>query len=369
MSSKRDYYGVLNVPSNASKEEIKKAYRRLALKYHPDRNKSPEATEKFNEISEAYAVLSDDEKRAQYDQIGYEGIHGRYSYEDIFRGADFDRIFRDIGFGFGGLNDIFDMFFGRRRRNGPRKGRDRRQDFKITLEDVASGLKRNVEVPAYDVCKVCNGSGAKPGAGPKTCQTCNGAGEVRHSRRFGLMSFTEIVTCKACGGRGTLMENLCTNCQGTGLIRNLRKIEVKIPPGIEDGQSLRLTGYGEPGENGGPRGDLYIVVHVEPHSLFERKGDDILYETQIGFPEAALGTKIEVPTIRSEVELKIPAGAQSGTVFRLKGKGLPHLDRWGKGDQLVKVLVRTPMNLTKRQRELMNELARDLKRNASNHGQ
>jgi molecular chaperone DnaJ len=365
MSSKRDYYEVLNVPRNTSKEEIKRAYRKLALKYHPDRNNSPEAAERFKEISEAYAVLSDDEKRAQYDQIGYEGIHGRYSYEDIFGGVDFDRIFRDIGFGFGGFDNIFDMFFGRRRRYGPRKGADRRYHVKVTLEDVASGLKKKIEVPVYDVCGVCKGSGAKPGAGPKTCPTCNGAGEVRHSRRFGLMSFTEIETCKMCGGKGTLVENLCTSCQGSGVVKELRKIEAKIPPGIEDGQILRLGGYGEPSTNGGPRGDLYIVIHVEPHRLFKRKKDDILYEVQIGFPEAALGTKIKVPTLSSEGKLKIPAGTQSGTVFRLKGKGLPHLEMWGKGDQLVKVLVRTPTNLTKRQREMMEKLARDLNRSVS----
>ncbi|MFQ5710408.1 MAG: molecular chaperone DnaJ [Candidatus Geothermarchaeales archaeon] len=360
MSNKRDYYEILGVPRNASKEDIRRAYREQALKYHPDRNKSPGAAERFKEISEAYAVLSDDEKRKQYDQIGYEGIHGRYGYEDIFRGVDFDSIFRD--FGFGDFDSIFEMFFGAQRRRGPRKGADRRYDVFVTLEDVASGLKKRVEVPGFDVCGVCGGSGAKPGAGPKACPACNGTGEVRHSRRFGFTSITEIETCKTCRGKGTLVENLCTECGGNGVIKRLHTIELKIPAGIKDGQSLRLGGYGEPGVNGGPRGDLYVVVHVEPHRLFKRRGDDILYEARIGFPEAALGAKIKVPTLSSEVELKIPAGTQSGTVFRLKGKGVPHLNSWGRGDQLVKVLVQTPTNLTKRQRKLIEELARDMKR-------
>lgn len=361
MGSKRDYYEVLNVPKNATKEEIKRAYRQLALKYHPDRNKSPDAEEKFKEISEAYAVLSDDEKRMQYDQLGHEGISSRYTWDDIFRGADFDRIFRDLGFDFGGFDTIFDMFFGgARRRYGPQKGADLRYDLEITLEEAAFGLKKEIEFPGTDVCKTCNGTGAKPGTGPKKCPKCNGTGEIRHSRNFGYTLFTEIETCSECHGRGTFIENLCRDCNGTGTVQRLRKIKLKIPPGIDDGYNLRLRGKGEPGIRGGPNGDLYIVVHVKPHKIFKRRGSNLLYEAQISFPQAALGAKIEIPTLNGKAKLKIPAGTQTGTLFRLKGKGIPHLHGWGRGDQLVRVIVQTPTNLTRHQRELLIELAKEM---------
>lgn len=363
MSNKRDYYEVLNVSRNASKDEIKKAYRKLALKYHPDRNKSPEAEEKFKEISEAYAVLSDEEKRMQYDQFGHEGISDRYTWEDIFRGADFDTIFRDIGFGFGGLDSIFDVFFrGRgRRRYGPRRGADIRYDIQLTLEEAAFGLNTNVDVPGFDICGVCRGSGLKPGTGPKNCEKCNGTGGVRRTRSFGYMHFTEIQTCNKCHGKGILIENLCNECKGTGSVQRLHKIRLKVPPGIDNGYSLRLEGKGKPGTHGGPNGDLYVVVHVKPHEIFERNGSDIVCEARIGFPQAALGTKIYVPTLEGKAKLKIPAGTQTGTLFRLRGKGVAHLHKRGRGDQLVRIIVRTPTKLTRRQRELLGELARDMK--------
>jgi molecular chaperone DnaJ len=362
MSTKRDYYEVLGVSRNASKEEIRKAYRQLALKYHPDRNKSSNAEEKFKEISEAYAILSNDEKRMQYDQFGYEGISGRYTWDDIFRGADFDSIFRDMGFDFG-FDSIFDMFFGsrRQRRYGPQKGSDLRYDLEISLEEAAFGAETEITVPSLEICGTCRGTGAKLGTSPKTCPRCNGTGEIRYTRSFGFTHFTEIQTCKECAGRGVFVENPCQECKGVGTIQQPRRIKLKIPRGIDDGYSLRLGGEGELGVKGGPRGDLYVVVHVKPHKVFERRSDDILCRSYIGFTQAALGAEINVPTLDGKARLKIPAGTQSDTLFRLKGKGMPHLNGWGHGDQLVRVIVRTPTNLTKHQKELLSELAKEIK--------
>ena len=367
MSSKRDYYEVLNAHRNSSKKEIRKAYRKLALKYHPDRNKSADAEEKFKEISEAYAILSDDEKRMQYDRLGHEGISGRYTWDDIFRGADFDSVFRDIGFGFGGFNTIFDIFFGGRvrRRRGPRRGADLRYDLEISLEEAAFGLEKELRVPGFDVCETCHGSGVKPGTGPKNCPKCNGTGEVRRTRSFGNMHFTEIQTCNECHGKGVFVKNLCKDCKGKGTVQRPHRIKLKVPPGIDDGYSLRLGGEGEPGLQGGPRGDLYVVVHIKPHEIFERDGDNIFYRAHIGFPQAALGTEIYVPTLDGKAKLQIPAGTQTGTLLRLRGKGLPHLRGWGRGDQLVRVTIRTPTKLTRRQKRLMTDLAEEMKDEAT----
>jgi len=361
MTNKRDYYEVLDVPKDASKQEIKRTYRKLALKYHPDRNKSPDAEEKFKEISEAYAVLSDDEKRSQYDQFGHAGISGRYTWEDIYRSTDFESIFRDLGFG--GFGSIFDMLFGGRgrRRNGPRQGADLRSYVEITLEEAAFGIEKELEVPGFDVCESCHGSGLKAGTNSQRCPKCKGTGEIRYTKNFGGMYFTQVQPCDACGGRGVPLKNLCPVCKGTGATQSIHQIKLKIPAGIEDGYSLRLLGEGKPGFKGGPRGDLYVVVHVKPHKLFERRGDDILYEAEISFPEAALGTKISVPTLNGEAKLKVPEGTQSRTIFRLRGKGLPHLHGWGKGDQFVNVVVRTPTELTKQQKKLLKELEKELK--------
>ena len=362
MSSKRDYYEVLNVPKNASKKEIKKAYRKLALKYHPDRNKSPEAVEKFKEISEAYAVLSDDEKRVQYDRFGHEGISSRYTWEDIFRSVDLDRIFRDLGFG--DFDTIFDMFFGgrARRRYGPQKGEDIRYDLEISFEEAAFGLNKDVEVPGFDICDTCHGSGTKPGTNPIKCPKCKGTGEIRRTKRIGYTHIMEIQTCSKCHGKGKVVGNPCGDCKGTGTVQRLRRINLKIPPGIDDGHSLRLGGEGKPGIQGGSKGDLYVVVHVRPHEIFERKGSDVFCEAHIGFPQAALGTKIYVPTLdRKTHALKIPPGTQTGTLFRLKGKGVPRLHGRGRGDQFVKVVVRTPTKLTRSQRKLISELEKEMK--------
>ncbi len=362
MSNKRDYYEVLDVSRDAPKDDIKRAYRKLALKYHPDRNKSPEAEERFKEISEAYAVLSDDEKRMQYDRFGHAGISGRYTWDDIFRGADFDSVFRDIGFGFGGFDSIFDMFFGgrSRRRRGPQKGIDLRYDLEITLEEAAKGLETKMEVSRSEGCETCDGSGVKPGTNTKKCSNCGGTGQIRHVRTSSFMHFTEIRTCNRCNGKGVLVEHPCETCDGTGSVRRRRTIKVKIPKGIDDGYSLRLAGEGEMGVMGGPKGDLYVVIHVKPHHIFTRIGDDILLEADIGFPQATLGTDIEVPTLDGKARLKIPAGTQSGTILRLRRKGIPHLKGFGRGDELVKILVRVPTKLTPHQKRLLKELAKEM---------
>lgn len=363
MSSKQDYYDVLSVSRNASKNDIKKAYRKLALEYHPDRNKSPEAEEKFKEISEAYAVLSDDEKRMQYDRFGHEGISSKYTWDDIFRSADFERIFRDLGFGFGGFNTIFGMFFRGEGhwRYGSRRGADLQYDVEISLQEAVFGMNKEIKMPSFDACDTCHGSGVKPGTSPKKCPKCNGTGEIRHTRSFGYMHFTEVETCSNCRGKGVLVESLCKKCKGTGIVQRLRRIKLKIPPGIDNGYSLRLVGEGKPGTLGGPRGDLYIVVHVRSHKIFKRSGSDLYCEANINFPQAALGTNIQVPTLDGEARLKIPPGTQTGTMLRLKRKGVPHLHGWGRGDQFIRVIVRTPMKLSRHQRKLLAELAKEIK--------
>jgi len=354
--SRRDYYDILSVPRNANKDDIKNAYRKLALQYHPDRNKSPEAEGKFKEISEAYAVLSDDEKRAQYDQFGHAGIDSRYSWDDLFRGVDFGEIFRDIGFGFGGFESIFNQFFGAGGRRRVSRGTDLRYDVSITLEEAYSGVKREIDVPRTELCPTCRGSGAKPGTSPKRCPRCNGAGQVQHVREAGFARFVSVMPCGTCRGRGTIVDTPCGECKGTGQVRRTRRISVKIPPGIDSGNHLRLSGEGESGEAGEPPGDLYVVAYVKPHELLQRDGDDLIYRTQLGFPDLALGKEIDVPALGGMVRVKVPAGTQSGTVLRLKGKGMPRV-HGGKGDQLVEVSIRIPTKLTNRQKELLKEFS------------
>jgi molecular chaperone DnaJ len=348
MGEKRDYYEVLGVSKNVPKDELKNAYRKLALQYHPDRNKSADAEEKFKEISEAYAVLSDDEKRKQYDRFGHAGIGARYSSEDIFRGVDFGDIFKDVGFGFGGFNSIFDMFFGRRRgrRAGPQKGIDLRYDLEITLENVATGLEQEISVPRTEKCEICKGSGAAPGTAPRTCSQCKGSGQVQHATSTGFGQFIQIGTCNMCNGQGTLIDTPCGTCHGTGTVSRKRTIRVKIPPGVDTGSRLRLTSEGEAGVRGGPPGDLFVVIHVKPHESFKRNGSDVLYETSVGFAQVALGTEIE--------------GTQSHTVFRLRGKGLPNLRGWGRGDELVRITVHTPTKLTSEQKKLLRNFAKEM---------
>ena len=360
MTKKRDYYEVLSVSKDASKEDVKKAYRKLALKYHPDRNKAPEAESQFKELSEAYAVLSDDEKRGQYDQYGHAGINGRYTAEDIFRGADFESIFRGAGFGF---EDIFDALFGGGggdRRNS-RKGADLRYDLTITLEDVAFGLKKEVQMPGFESCSTCGGSGAKMGADSKKCLECYGRGEIKIVRTFGFMRFAEVQVCPRCRGKGIPAENICNSCKGAGAVQSLRKIMINIPAGVEEGFSLRLAREGAPSNTTGQRGDLYVVLYIKPHKLFVRRAGHIYYQKKVGFPQLALGAKISVPTLYGETKLKIPAGTQTGTLFKLRNKGLPHFHGFGKGDQFVEVTAETPTTLSRKQKKLFEELTEEPK--------
>jgi molecular chaperone DnaJ len=361
MAEKRDYYEVLGVQRNASKDEIKDAYRKLAMQYHPDRNKAPDAEEKFKEISEAYAVLSDDEKRQQYDVLGHAGFDQRYSREDIFRGADFDSIFRDLGFGFG---DIFRYFFGGGFGGGfgerINRGQDLVYDLEITLEEAARGTEKEMEIPRTEKCDVCNGSGASPGTSPRTCPRCNGAGKVQHMRKSSFAMYVQVTSCPTCRGKGTLIDSPCKNCHGTGLVKKRRKISVKVPVGIDEGYQLRLRGEGEMAPNGGSPGDLYVLVHIVPHEFLVREGDDLLYVLMIGYPQAALGAEVSVPTLEGPTTVKIHPGTQPGEVIRLKGKGMPRFRGYGKGDLLVRVGISVPKKLTPQQRTLLEQLTKEL---------
>ena len=361
MAEKRDYYEVLGVQKSASKDEIKDAYRKLALQYHPDRNKAPEAEEKFKEISEAYAVLSDDEKRQQYDMLGHAGFDQRYTQEDIFRGADFSSIFRDLGGGFG---DIFRYFFGGGFGGGfnerVNRGRDLAYELEITLEEAAKGVEKEIEVPRTEKCDVCHGSGASPGTSPQTCPRCNGAGKVQNMRKSSFAMYVQVTPCPTCRGKGSLIESPCKNCRGTGLVKKRRRISVKIPVGIDEGYQLRLRGEGETAPNGGEAGDLYVLVRIRPNELFVRDGDNLLHVLIIGYPQAALGAEVSVPTLEGPATVKIHPGTQAGEVIRLKGKGMPRFRGYGKGDLLVRVGIAVPEKLTQRQRALLEELAKEL---------
>jgi molecular chaperone DnaJ len=361
MAEKRDYYEVLSVSRNASKDEIKDAYRKLAMQYHPDRNKSPDAEEKFKEISEAYAVLSDDEKRQQYDMLGHAGFDQRYSREDIFRGADFDSIFRDLGFG--SFGDIFRSFFGGGFGGGfgerINRGQDLVYDLEITLEEAARGTEKEIEVPRTEKCDICNGSGASLGTSPRTCPRCNGAGKVQHTRKSSFAMYVQVTPCPTCRGKGTLIDSPCKNCHGTGLVKKRRKISVKVPVGIDEGYQLRLRGEGEMAPNGGSPGDLYVLVHILPHELFTREGDDLLHVMMIGYPQAALGAEVSVPTLEGPITVKIHPGTQLGEVIRLKGKGMPRFRGYGKGDLVIRVGISVPEKLTPQQRALLEQLAKE----------
>ena len=359
--TKRDYYEILGIGKNSTKAEIKKVYRKLALKYHPDKNKESGAEEKFKEISEAYAVLYDDEKRQMYDQYGHAGIDQRYSYEDIFRGADFSDIFRG-GFDF---SDIFEQFFGGRtgfsqRAQVRRRGADLRYDIQITLEDAYRGLQTEIQVPRSETCETCHGSGAKPGTQPKSCTQCNGTGQQKTSRRTAFGMFTQVTTCNKCKGKGTIIEDYCPTCRGAGRVQRTRSIELTLPKGVDENSQLRLAGEGEAGDAGS--GDLYVVVHLKQHPRFDRRGSD-LYTTQpISFPDAALGTKINIQTIGGEIEkVKIPEGAQHGDITRLRGKGMPSLRGRGHGDLYLEIGLKTPTNINRKAKYLLEELQKELK--------
>jgi molecular chaperone DnaJ len=359
MAEKRDYYEVLSVSKNASKDEIKDAYRKLAMQFHPDRNKAPDAEEKFKEISEAYAVLSDDEKRQQYDTLGHPGFDQRYTSEDIFRGADFSSVFRDIGFG-----DLFRTFFGGGFGGGfaerSNRGQDLAYDLEITLEEAAKGTEKEIEIPRTEKCDVCHGSGASPGTSPRTCPRCNGAGKIQHMRKSSFAMYVQVTPCPTCRGKGTLIDSPCKNCRGSGLVKKRRRITVKIPLGIDEGYQLRLRGEGEMAPNGDEPGDLYVQVHVIPNELFMREGDDLMHILIISYPQAALGGEVSVPTLEGPTTVKIRPGTQPGETIRLKGKGMPHFRGYGRGDLLVRVGIAVPEKLTAQQRSLMEQLAKEL---------
>ena len=355
--SDRDYYEVLGVTKSSTKEEIKKAYRQLAIKFHPDKNRgNPEAEEKFKEATEAYEILSDDEKRKLYDQFGKAGVGaggpGGYGYKAY---TDFSDIFGDIG-------DIFSEFFGAgfggagNRRYGTRRGSDLRYNIEITLEDAALGKEIKIEIPRSEQCETCGGSGAKNGK-VQTCTTCQGTGQVRRTQGF----FSVASTCPKCRGTGKMISDPCKDCSGSGLIEKKRTLHVKIPPGVESGSRLKVTGEGEAGPNGGPRGDLYVVTHIARHEIFERQGNDLILQANILVTRAILGGEIEVPTIDGKkVKMKIPPGTESGQIFRLKGKGMPYVGGYGKGDQHVIIQVKIPKNLNGKSKELVEELAKEL---------
>ena len=360
MPEKRDYYEILGVEKTATKDEIKDIYRKLAMKYHPDRNKAPEAEEKFKEISEAYAVLSDDNKRRQYDTLGHAGFDQRYTSEDIFRGADFSSIFRDIGFGFGDLfGSLFGGGFGGGFRERSNRGQDLAYNLRITLNEAATGTEKQIRIPRTEKCEVCNGSGANPGSTVKTCFTCKGEGKVKHMRKSSFATFVQVIPCQTCKGKGKIIDVPCNKCQGSGLVRKRRQITVKIPKGIDEGYQLRLKGQGEMVSNGGIPGDLYVVVHITPHKDFMRDGDDLWHVLMIGYPQAVLGTEVPVPTLEGTTSVKISPGTQIGDTIRVRGKGMPRFRGYGKGDLLIRVGVSIPKKISKNQTELLEKLAEE----------
>jgi molecular chaperone DnaJ len=353
--SKRDYYEVLGVPRTASDQEIKSSYRKLALKYHPDRNPGDKvAEERFKEAAEAYAVLADTDKRHIYDRFGHPGLGGAATGgfdPTVFTG------FEDI---LGGLGDIFgigEMFGGQRRRGGAQRGADLRYDLEISFDESARGVETTIQIPRQETCETCNGSGAAAGSKPTTCPQCQGRGQLRYQQGF----FTVARTCGQCRGTGSIISSPCATCRGTGRVQQTRKLTVKIPAGIASGQRLRLSAEGEAGAGGGPPGDLYVVVHVQEHPFFHRDGNDLFCEIPLNYTTVALGGEITIPSLEGEQTLKIPEGTQTGATFRLRGKGMPDVVAGrGRGDLLVTVKVVTPRKLTKDQRKVLEQLAEAL---------
>jgi molecular chaperone DnaJ len=351
--SKRDYYEVLGVPKTAFDQDIKSAYRKLALKYHPDRNHgSKEAEDKFKEAAEAYSVLADADKRRMYDRFGHAGIGSAAGFDpSVFTG------FEDI---LGGLGDIFGFGTvfgaGNSRRGGPQRGADLRYDLEISFEESAKGTETAILIPRQELCETCKGSGAAPGTKPTTCPQCQGRGQLRYQQGF----FTVARTCGQCRGTGSIVANPCTECRGSGRIPKERKITVRIPPGIATGQRLRLSGEGEAGPSGGPSGDLYVVIHVQDHPFFQRDVNDLFCEVPLNYPTLAMGGAIRIPTLEGEEDFTVPEGTQSGAIFTLRGRGMPDVSGRGRGNLVVRVRLVTPKKLTRDQKKLLEEFAATL---------
>ncbi len=353
----KDYYKTLGVEKTAKKEEIKKAYKKLAKQFHPD-NKDTGSEDKFKEINEAAAILGDEQKRQQYDQFGTADFG--QGFQGGMGGFDFSN------FGGGGSNfdfgDIFDMFFGggtRRRRAGPMRGEDLLYDIEIELKDAAKGAKKEIVIPRNDTCKKCEGSGAESKSDIKTCDECNGAGFVKRTQRTAFGIFATNAPCSRCHGEGKVITDPCEVCDGSGLVEKSVKINIDIPAGVDTGTRLRITGEGEAGEKGGPHGDLYVRMNILKHEVFERRGTDIFTSVPISYTQLVFGAEIEVPTITGKAKLKIPEGTQTNTVFKMKGKGIPHIRGYGTGDELVRVVVQTPTKLSKKQKELLKNYAKE----------
>jgi molecular chaperone DnaJ len=352
--SKRDYYEVLGVGRSATEQEIKSAYRKLALKFHPDRNPGDKAAEEqFKEAAEAYSILADTDKRHMYDRFGHAGLGGAATGgfdPTVFTG------FEDI---LGGLGDIFgfgDVFGGGRRRGGPQRGADLRYDLEISFDEAAKGTEASIQIPRQETCETCHGSGAAAGSSPATCPQCHGRGQLRYQQGF----FTVARTCGQCRGSGSVITKPCTTCRGAGRIQQEKKLSVRIPAGIATGQRLRLSGEGEAGPGGGPSGDLYVVIHVQEHPFFQRDGNDLYCEIPLNFTTLALGGEVQIPTLDGKEPFSIPAGTQTGSTFRIRGQGMPDVSGRGRGDLLMTVKVSTPKKLSREQKKLLEQLAETL---------
>ena len=352
--AQKDYYETLGVGRSATPDELKSAFRNLARQYHPDVNKAPDAEERFKELNEAYAVLSDPDKRAAYDRFGHAGLNGMGGAPD-FTTVDFSDIFEELfgfGMGMGGRS--------RGSRNNPRRGADLSYALALNFEEAVFGVEKEVEITRDETCGTCRGSGAEPGTSPQRCTACEGRGEVRQVRQTILGSMVQVTTCPNCNGQGTVITSPCKTCRGRGLERKTVKRNVAIPAGIDNGQQIRLAGEGQPGQFGGPNGNLYIEIQVKPHQYFRRKGDDLLLNLNVNVAQAALGAEVEIPTIDGKTSLTIPAGTQPGKVINIRGKGVPHLRATGRGDQLVVVNVEVPARITPEQRKIFEQLAQTL---------
>jgi len=349
---KRDYYEVLGIEKTCTQVEIKAAFRKLARKYHPDVNKEQDAEERFKEINEAFMILSDEQKRSVYDRFGHEGLRSAGGMPDWNTVDPFD-IFEQFFGGIGG-------FTSRQRRNSPRRGKDLYYALTLEFEDTASGVDKDIEITRDQECERCNSSGAEPGTSPETCSTCQGRGEIRQTRQTFLGSMVQVTTCPECRGAGTVITHKCKTCHGRGYERKSITKTIPVPAGVNDGTQIRLAGEGQPGTNGGPRGNLFIEINVKPHKFFRRRKDDVLLDLNINIAQATLGAEISVPTLNGDETMVIPSGTQPGKVFKLRNKGIPHLRNNGRGDQLVIINVEIPSNLSDEQRQLFDQLAETL---------